>query len=209
MHMNIPRRAKQRPLVSYPHGHGTARAGCRSAATRGPGLTPTHPCANRPHAANLPRGAQSKPVSYLHVGMVQHDPAGRIAFLHRTAEGKFHPFVRDFRRVHVVTVPLSPARAAATLGNRQRHMGFEKLQVGTKHQTLNPQSSGGRAGQTPAPHGQHKAAGWPAMAAGRVLGMCQLLGWSSQCYPNIVSRTCLAQMPGLARWFMASAGPPA
>ncbi|KAK9839306.1 hypothetical protein WJX81_006877 [Elliptochloris bilobata] len=70
-----------------------------------------------------------KPVSYLHVGMVQHDPAGRIAFLHRTAEGKFHPFVRDFRHVHVLTVPLSPARAAATLGNRQRHMGFESLQI--------------------------------------------------------------------------------
>ena len=68
-------------------------------------------------------------MSYLHVGMVQHDPAGRIAFLHRTAEGKFHPLVRAFRRVHVVTVPLSPARAAATLGNRQRHMGFESLQA--------------------------------------------------------------------------------
>lgn len=89
--------------------------------------------------AHLARGAQSKPVSYLHVGMVQHDPAGRIAFLHRTAEGKFHPFVRDFRHVHVLTVPLSPVRAAATLGNRQRHMGFEKLQVGPKPLTLIPQ----------------------------------------------------------------------
>ena len=68
-------------------------------------------------------------MSYLHVGMVQHDPAGRIAFLHRTAEGKFHPFVHQFRRVHVLTVPLSPTRAAATLGNRQRHMGFESFQV--------------------------------------------------------------------------------
>jgi len=79
--------------------------------------------------APAPRAPQDKPVSYLHVGMVQHDPAGRIAFLHRTAEGKFHPLVRAFRRVHVVTVPLSPARAAATLGNRQRHMGFESLQA--------------------------------------------------------------------------------
>ena len=100
----------------------------------------------RPHAAHLARGAQSKPVSYLHVGMVQHDPAGRIAFLHRTAEGKFHPFVRDFRHVHVLTVPLSPVRAAATLGNRQRHMGFEKLQVGPKPPTLSPQAQAAMLG---------------------------------------------------------------
>ena len=102
--------------------------------------TPTQPCAICLHAADLAWRAQSKPVHYLHVGMVQHDPAGRIAFLHRTAEGKFHPFVRDFRHVHVLTVPLSPVRAAATLGNRQRHMGFEKLQVSPKTQNLNSQA---------------------------------------------------------------------
>ena len=116
-----------------------------------PGKTTTRPCARCLHAADLARGAQSKPVSYLHVGMVQHDPAGRIAFLHRTAEGKFHPFVRNFRHVHVLTVPLSPVRAAATLGNRQRHMGFEKLQVGPKPQT--PSSSSRYVGRPAAPHG--------------------------------------------------------
>ena len=28
---------------------------------------------------------------FLHVAMLQHDPEGRIAFMHRTAEGKFFP----------------------------------------------------------------------------------------------------------------------
>ena len=30
-------------------------------------------------------------VRFLHVAMLQHDPEGRIAFMHRTAEGKFFP----------------------------------------------------------------------------------------------------------------------
>ena len=30
-------------------------------------------------------------VRFLHVAMLQHDPEGRAAFMHRTAEGKFYP----------------------------------------------------------------------------------------------------------------------
>lgn len=30
-------------------------------------------------------------VRFLHVAMLQHDPEGRVAFMHRTAEGKFYP----------------------------------------------------------------------------------------------------------------------
>lgn len=69
-------------------------------------------------------------VRYLHVGMLQHDPAGRLAFLHRTAEGKFLPQRDSFRRFHLLTVPLSPSRAAALLGGLHKHMGYEAFQVG-------------------------------------------------------------------------------
>ena len=68
-------------------------------------------------------------VRFLHVGMLQHDPAGRMAFLHRTAEGKFLPQRDSFRRFHLLTVPLSPTRAAALLGGLHKHMGYEAFQV--------------------------------------------------------------------------------
>ena len=42
---------------------------------------------------------QGEPVGYLHAGMVQHDPQGSPAFLHRTAEGKVYPFNHGYRRV--------------------------------------------------------------------------------------------------------------
>lgn len=42
---------------------------------------------------------QAEPITYLHAGMVQHDPSGLPAFLHRTAEGKVYPFNHGFRRV--------------------------------------------------------------------------------------------------------------
>lgn len=68
-------------------------------------------------------------VRFLHVGMLQHDPAGRLAFLHRTAEGKFLPQRDSFRRFHLLTVPLSPSRAAALLGGLHKHMGYDTYQV--------------------------------------------------------------------------------
>ena len=34
---------------------------------------------------------ESAAVRFLHVAMLQHDPEGRVAFMHRTAEGKFYP----------------------------------------------------------------------------------------------------------------------
>ncbi len=38
-------------------------------------------------------------MQYLHAGMVQHDPQGRPAFLHRTAEAKVYPFNTGYRKV--------------------------------------------------------------------------------------------------------------
>ena len=34
-----------------------------------------------------------------------------------------------FRRFHIFTVPLSPARASFILGGRNKHMGYEAYQV--------------------------------------------------------------------------------
>lgn len=42
--------------------------------------------------------AQAEPIRYLHAGMVQHDPSGLPAFLHRTAEGKVYPFNHGYRK---------------------------------------------------------------------------------------------------------------
>ena len=42
---------------------------------------------------------QAEPVKYLHAGMIQHDPSGNPAFLHRTAEGKVYPFNHGYRKV--------------------------------------------------------------------------------------------------------------
>ncbi len=75
-------------------------------------------------------------VRFLHVGMLQHDPVGRLAFLHRTAEGKFLPQRDSFRRFHLLTVPLSPTRAAALLGGLHKHMGYDTYQVLTARQHL-------------------------------------------------------------------------
>ena len=38
-------------------------------------------------------------MKYLHAGMIQHDPSGNPAFLHRTAEGKVYPFNHGYRKV--------------------------------------------------------------------------------------------------------------
>ena len=38
-------------------------------------------------------------MKYLHAGMIQHDPSGDPAFLHRTAEGKVYPFNHGYRKV--------------------------------------------------------------------------------------------------------------
>jgi hypothetical protein len=61
--------------------------------------------------------------------VLQHDPAGRLAFLHRTAEGKFFPYRSSFRRLHIFTVPLSPTRAGLLLGGLKKHMGYDAFQV--------------------------------------------------------------------------------
>ena len=42
---------------------------------------------------------QTEPVTYLHAGMIQHDPNGNPTFLHRTAEGKVYPFHHGYRKV--------------------------------------------------------------------------------------------------------------
>lgn len=42
---------------------------------------------------------QAEPVTYLHAGMIQHDPSGNPTFLHRTAEGKVYPFNHGYRKV--------------------------------------------------------------------------------------------------------------
>ena len=38
-------------------------------------------------------------MTYLHAGMIQHDPSGNPTFLHRTAEGKVYPFNHGYRKV--------------------------------------------------------------------------------------------------------------
>ena len=38
-------------------------------------------------------------MTYLHAGMIQHDPSGVPTFLHRTAEGKVYPFNNGYRKV--------------------------------------------------------------------------------------------------------------
>ena len=43
--------------------------------------------------------SQAEPVTYLHAGMIQHDPSGIPTFLHRTAEGKVYPFNNGYRKV--------------------------------------------------------------------------------------------------------------
>lgn len=50
---------------------------------------------------------QAEPVTYLHAGMIQHDPSGIPTFLHRTAEGKVYPFSNGYRKVSVLGVTLS------------------------------------------------------------------------------------------------------
>ena len=42
---------------------------------------------------------------YLHAGMIQHDPSGNPAFLHRTAEGKVYPFNHGYRKVGLLGHP--------------------------------------------------------------------------------------------------------
>ena len=49
---------------------------------------------------------QAEPVKYLHAGMIQHDPSGNPAFLHRTAEGKVYPFNHGYRKVGNILTPL-------------------------------------------------------------------------------------------------------
>ena len=44
-------------------------------------------------------------------------------------QGKFYPFRDSFRRFHLMTVPLSPARAALLLGGAAKHMGYDTYQV--------------------------------------------------------------------------------
>ncbi|CAL8463979.1 g3514 [Coccomyxa elongata] len=79
----------------------------------------------------------AEPITYLHAGMVQHDPSGLPAFLHRTAEGKVYPFNHGFRRADYLTVPLSSRRAASVLGSNIPHklMGLMAKQI--DHTTYN------------------------------------------------------------------------
>ena len=48
---------------------------------------------------------QADLVQYLHAGMIQHDPQGRPAFLHRTAEAKMYPFNTGYRKVEAPPTP--------------------------------------------------------------------------------------------------------
>ena len=79
----------------------------------------------------MPSGGLQPAPHLLHVGMLQHAPSGHLAFLHRTAEGKFLPFAPYFRRAHAMTVPLSAGRAREVLGNYVDHMGYEMDEVGS------------------------------------------------------------------------------
>ena len=54
---------------------------------------------------------QQPEAKYEHVGILHHDPLGSIAFLHRTAGGKFDPHRDDYFTVDMATVPLDPRRA--------------------------------------------------------------------------------------------------
>ena len=49
---------------------------------------------------------QAEPVTYLHAGMIQHDPSGIPTFLHRTAEGKVYPFNNGYRKVSALGRPV-------------------------------------------------------------------------------------------------------
>ncbi|CAK0786177.1 hypothetical protein CVIRNUC_009390 [Coccomyxa viridis] len=71
----------------------------------------------------------AEPVKYLHAGMIQHDPSGNPAFLHRTAEGKVYPFNHGYRKAHYLTVPLSARRAAGVLGHDFKKMGLRSSQI--------------------------------------------------------------------------------
>ena len=59
---------------------------------------------------------QAEPVKYLHAGMIQHDPSGNPAFLHRTAEGKVYPFNHGYRKVGTLSrLPESSSDIAHTM----------------------------------------------------------------------------------------------
>ncbi|KAK9814131.1 hypothetical protein WJX72_001060 [[Myrmecia] bisecta] len=82
-----------------------------------------------PPCAPLDANPLNKPPTvFLHVGMMQHDPYGNVAFLHRTAEGKFYAFGKGFRKVDYVSVPLSPKRAKGCL---HKTMGYSAKQIDT------------------------------------------------------------------------------
>lgn len=46
-----------------------------------------------------------------HVGLLHHTPDARVAFLHRTAGGKYDPWVDSYKTADFVTLPLDPVRA--------------------------------------------------------------------------------------------------
>jgi hypothetical protein len=62
----------------------------------------------------------------LHVGMIQHDPSGYPAFLHRTAEGKVYPFNHGYRKVRapprhaMLQRPCLERAAAAAMNSHAR-----------------------------------------------------------------------------------------
>lgn len=70
-------------------------------------------------------------MTYLHAGMVQHDPSGNPAFLHRTAEGKVYPFNHGYRKVRLWNL------SAAHLGAAVEDCSQAQPEL-VQHQTIAP-----------------------------------------------------------------------
>ncbi|KAK9813024.1 hypothetical protein WJX72_007665 [[Myrmecia] bisecta] len=78
---------------------------------------------------------QDQDVKYLHTGMLQAQPDGQLAFMHRTDRGKFDPMSANFLTCDYVTEPLIEPRSQA-LFNNAGGFGFQDwgLDVGFKTQ---------------------------------------------------------------------------
>ena len=61
-------------------------------------------------------------MKYLHAGMIQHDPSGNPAFLHRTAEGKVYPFNHGYRKVGCSLRPLP--QCSPGVAHTERRLGY-------------------------------------------------------------------------------------
>eukprot|EP00884_Botryococcus_braunii_P008305 jgi/Botrbrau1/17476/Bobra.0054s0063.1 len=82
-----------------------------------------------PARAALDSSSLKEPDGYLrHVGMVQHDPKGRIWLLHRTAEGKVQLGRKNFPVPDTLTVPLNPQRARRLI-RPGRGLGYSHNEV--------------------------------------------------------------------------------